>query len=142
MPLDSWTNVCTTADVYPYGTVWESIRKMKELVGEPVGRLTLVKSEAACDRVWEFPKDRFVEYEPKDEGWCRRLGFGREVIVPKAYIVKGQVDPIFGWRKPDQVICHPLLYNQILNAMRLAELPSLSAAYFNPLDIVRNSYAG
>ena len=32
-------------------------------------------------RVWEFPKWRFVIWEPKDEEWCRRLGFGREVEV-------------------------------------------------------------
>ena len=29
--------------------------------------------------VWQFPDDRFVEYEAHDEWWARRLGFGREV---------------------------------------------------------------
>ncbi len=28
---------------------------------------------------WVFPKEEFVEYEPKDELWCRPLGIGREV---------------------------------------------------------------
>ena len=29
-------------------------------------------------RVWRFPVDRLVEYEPRDEAWARPLGFGRE----------------------------------------------------------------
>lgn len=41
---------------------------------------------------WIFPDDPFVIYEPKDEQWCRALGFGKEglvydsVHVPKAVI--------------------------------------------------------
>ncbi len=40
-----------------------------------VCRLQLSKNT----RRWEFPNDRFVEYEKKDEDWCRLLGIGREV---------------------------------------------------------------
>ena len=29
-------------------------------------------------RRWVFPKDQFVEYEQKDEVWCRPLGIGSE----------------------------------------------------------------
>lgn len=29
-------------------------------------------------KVWRFPAERFVEYEPKDEAWCRAAGIGRE----------------------------------------------------------------
>ena len=41
---------------------------------------------------WEFPVERFVEYGPKDEDWCRLLGIGHEVesvettYVPNAYV--------------------------------------------------------
>ena len=44
-------------------------------------------------RKWEFPKDRFVEYEKSDEAWARPLGFGKEVDtkvcikIPNAYAV-------------------------------------------------------
>jgi hypothetical protein len=27
---------------------------------------------------WVFPKERFWEYEPSDEKWCRQLGIGHE----------------------------------------------------------------
>lgn len=40
------------------------------------------------DRVWVFPKERFVEYEPKDEGWCRKLGIGHEEVRPKPEVVR------------------------------------------------------
>ena len=30
---------------------------------------------------WIFPADRFVEYEPSDEVWCRPLGIGKEETV-------------------------------------------------------------
>jgi hypothetical protein len=31
---------------------------------------------------WVFPKKRFVEYEPKDERWCRYFRIGYEGHVP------------------------------------------------------------
>ena len=45
-------------------------------------------------KVWEFPKSRFVEYEPRDEAWARPLGFGKEVrrdtviTYPRAVITR------------------------------------------------------
>lgn len=53
----------------------------------PLYGLRIVPCELACETRWEFPKERFVEYEPKDESWCRKLGIGREVIVGHAYRV-------------------------------------------------------
>jgi hypothetical protein len=56
--------------------------------------------------VYKFPQERFVQYEPKDEEWCRYFGLGKDVQVrqviemEKAYldyadleelIFKGQV---------------------------------------------------
>lgn len=46
-------------------------------------KVTIVLKE----KRWVFPKDRFVEYEPKDEVWARALGYGheenrREVVLP------------------------------------------------------------
>jgi hypothetical protein len=44
---------------------------------------------------WVFPDDRFVTYEPGDEGWCRFFGIGEEKAVqrvlemPVAYIAGG-----------------------------------------------------
>lgn len=29
-------------------------------------------------KVWKFPRERFVTYEPKDVSWCRQLGIGEE----------------------------------------------------------------
>jgi hypothetical protein len=39
-------------------------------------------SEHVVEKVWVFPKDRFVEYEPSDEWWCRKYGFGHEETAP------------------------------------------------------------
>jgi hypothetical protein len=39
-------------------------------------------SEHVVEKVWVFPKDRFVEYEPSDEWWCRKYGFGHEEVRP------------------------------------------------------------
>jgi hypothetical protein len=36
---------------------------------------------------WIFPKDRFVEYEPKDEWWCRKYGFGHESTDPMDTVI-------------------------------------------------------
>lgn len=43
-------------------------------------------------RVWVFPKNRFVQYGPSDERWCRFFGIGREeevvetVTIPRAIV--------------------------------------------------------
>lgn len=44
------------------------------------------------EKEWEFPKDKFVEYEPSDEKWARRLGFGKEVKTdrPAIFMVKNK----------------------------------------------------
>lgn len=44
------------------------------------GMLVNVSLATTC-RAWQFPADRFVEYEQSDEAWARPLGFGREVDV-------------------------------------------------------------
>lgn len=30
-------------------------------------------------KIWEFPKDRFVEWGPEDESYCRLAGYGKEI---------------------------------------------------------------
>ncbi len=35
---------------------------------------------------WTPPKDPFIEFEPKDYGWLRKLGFGTTVKVRTAYL--------------------------------------------------------
>lgn len=51
--------------------------------------LPVVVDELALRRVWVFPRDRFIEYGPEDEGWCRALGLGREESRPGAFLVNG-----------------------------------------------------
>lgn len=38
-------------------------------------------------KVWEFPRDRFITYEPSDEANCRALGLGREVAITETTVV-------------------------------------------------------
>lgn len=54
---------------------------MLGLCGIPI----IVDDIALCETKWEFPKHRFVEYEPKDERACRALGIGQEVRVPQLF---------------------------------------------------------
>ena len=48
---------------------------------------------------WEFPKSRFVEWEEKDEEWCRPLGIGREttrideVVLKNCAVTSMEFDP-------------------------------------------------
>ena len=32
-------------------------------------------------KVWQFPKDRFIQYDQSDEEWCRYFKIGKEVEV-------------------------------------------------------------
>jgi hypothetical protein len=65
--------------------------------------LKVVTDEKMVDRVWVFPKDRFVEYEPKDEWWCRKYGFGHEEVRPKQEVV----------RVGDTLCMHPAVWKQM-----------------------------
>ncbi len=57
----------------------------------------------AREKQWRFPQERFVEYEPKDEWWCRKYGFGHEV----------EVDVPAMYRIGDMYVMHPKLYEQL-----------------------------
>lgn len=59
------------------------------------------ESHFAMVTVWEFPKDRFVEYGPEDEWWARKVGFGREVSRPGAI------------RIGDTWFVHPKVFEQL-----------------------------
>ena len=43
-------------------------------------------------KVWKFPSCRFVQFDSRDESWCRRLGVGHEsteivtTTIPRAVI--------------------------------------------------------
>lgn len=50
-------------------------------IGGEVVTLTVEREET----VWEFPQERFVTYEPKDEAMCRFCGWGREVTKTVTY---------------------------------------------------------
>lgn len=54
-------------------------------------------------RKWEFPKERFVEYESRDEAWAIPLGFGkwRETKEPWIVITDDfRIVHDFGFRNP------------------------------------------
>lgn len=65
--------------------------------------LKVVTDEEMVDTVWVFPKDRFVEYEPKDEWWCRKYGLGHEEVRPKQEVV----------RAGDTLYMHPAVWKQM-----------------------------
>jgi hypothetical protein len=65
--------------------------------------LKVVLDDTMTETVWVFPQDRFVEYEPKDEWWCRRYGIGHEETRPRAEAV----------RVGDVLYAHPTTFERI-----------------------------
>lgn len=60
--------------------------------------LRVTVSEYALVRRWVFPVERFVQYGPEDERWCRYFGIGHEVTEPGAYQVG------------DTLVVHPVVW--------------------------------
>lgn len=56
------------------------------LPGRLIG-LTIFKNK----KVWQFPRDRFVEYGPEDESWARAIGFGKEIEVTDSVEMFGHI---------------------------------------------------
>ena len=48
--------------------------------------------------------DRFIEYEPKDEKWCRAFGIGHEVREPACF------------RVGDKFVMHPRVFERLKRA--------------------------
>lgn len=63
--------------------------------------IPVIVTEHALVSKWVFPQDRFIEYEPKDERWCRFFRIRHEVMVPGCYQMDGKL------------IIHPTLWDQI-----------------------------
>ena len=65
--------------------------------------LAVYLDESMVDKVWVFPQHRFFSYEPKDEGWCRRLGIGYEKTVPKPE----------AYQIGNKLVMHPTLWEEL-----------------------------
>lgn len=78
----------TTSDIVDKPMV-RCLSDAHEGIGEPIQNITI---QLPLRTKWEFPKERFVTYEPSDERWCRPLGIGREITIqetinyPRAYV--------------------------------------------------------
>ncbi len=64
--------------------------------------IQVVVSEHAVDIPWIFPVEPFVEYEPGDEWWARKYGFGRP----------GKPKPC-AYQVGNKLVVHPAIYEQI-----------------------------
>jgi hypothetical protein len=64
--------------------------------------LAIVPCIWAATRPWVFPDEPFVEYEPKDEAWCRKLGIGHEGPYKPSCLRIG-----------DTLYCHPTIIEAI-----------------------------
>ena len=42
-------------------------------------------------KIWKFPEDRFIEYEPHDEAGCRFFGIGEEIDVIESTTIPNAV---------------------------------------------------
>jgi hypothetical protein len=69
--------------------------------------LNVVTDQNMVEKVWVFPQDKFVEYEPKDEWWCRKYGFGHEETRPQQQVV----------RVGDTLVMHPATLDLLVKDM-------------------------
>lgn len=58
------------------------------------------------DSRFVFPPDRFVEWGPEDESYCRLAGFGRDEHVPRMVI----------YQVGDMLIMHPAMLARLQKA--------------------------
>ena len=65
-----------------------------------------------CHRKWIFPKDRFVEWGPEDESYCRFAGFGHEQITYESF------------RLGDTLVLHPSVAKELRRQIKLPFLGS------------------
>lgn len=105
------TNATTTTD-------GPSLREMVELVkslrvSSPPPRIEPCWFVPKYGRKWQFPHDRFVEYEESDERWAVPLGFGR-YVDDESQLVAWRVDwsylQPFGFSPGSVVGCEPVVY--------------------------------
>lgn len=64
---------------------------------------------------WEFPYDRFCEYDESDLWWAVKYGFGRWVQVPSRdyYIIGGHT-----------IVMHPALFAELTYTLPIVKMPS------------------
>ena len=63
--------------------------------------IPIVVSEHAMASKWTPPDERFIEYEPKDERWCRYFDIGTVKQEPGCYQIGASY------------LMHPVIFNQI-----------------------------
>jgi hypothetical protein len=73
------------------------------------------------NRVWEFPKDRFVEYGPEDLSWAKACNYGRWVTKPMHT----------AYRVLDTLVMHPELWDRI-KKMILMDVPYTNGIGVDP----------
>ena len=84
--------------------------------------LPLEVSHYAKTPKWIFPEDKYVEWGPEDESYCRAAGYGHEEQVPCGYIVdaaayKKMFDDLIKldytpFQQPEFMV-HPTIYEQL-----------------------------
>jgi hypothetical protein len=86
-----------------------------------IGGIKIISEPLAYSTKWVFPKERFVEYEPKDESWCRYFGFGREE-GPQAYQLVNRC-PIFG-TVTHMIVAHPTIVAKLRDQVASLSVPA------------------
>lgn len=108
-------------EVVPYQSMWSPMTKyakvpqksnftlkfeptekwMEKNYGEccnQVNHVQAIKIEYPM-KVWQFPKDRFIEYDFADEKWARYLGFGKEIEIKSSWEFQGWIKTL-GYPNP------------------------------------------
>lgn len=83
-PLQGIPEVEMSFDLNDAGS--EAVRR---LMGQADGLATSVRMSVMSSRQsWQFPKERFVEYDASDEDWCRYFVIGQEVTVVDEFVMQ------------------------------------------------------
>lgn len=108
-------NICTQPGfnfgLDPKRSVLSQVKALQDLLLPLPALPRIEESSLAIVPRWIFPKERFFEYEAKDEKWCRLLGIGHEVREPGA-ILACYDDPILN-RQISTLYIHPEIMKRI-----------------------------
>lgn len=71
---------------------WRAALRCPEIAAQNLGVGVPIVYDSAIPKYalrWQFPNERFIEYEKSDERWCRYFRIGRDVEtnVPLFYVM-------------------------------------------------------
>lgn len=84
--------------------------------------LEVILDESMVVKKWVFPKDRFVQWGPEDEAYCRFAHYGHEEKIPCSTI----------YRIENKLVCHPYMWQRLKEEIDKQNVTHMSQEVFVP----------